>query len=142
MASQARRLPFGGKRISPLQRREIMWAYIFLGPAFFFLLVLIVFPILFAFWISLHDWSLIPCPFPFIGFQNYVEALQDSLTLKSLKNTLIYTIGVVPVGMTLALLLALVMNQDGLPARILPDCLFYSRHHIVGGRLICLGLDV
>ncbi|MBV7339917.1 sugar ABC transporter permease [Chloroflexi bacterium TSY] len=110
---------FARKRISPLQRREIMWAYAFLGPAFFFLLVLIVFPILFAFWISLHDWSLIPQPTPFLGFQNYIEAIKDPLTIKSLRNTLVYTIGVVPVGMTLALILALVMNQNGLPFRTL-----------------------
>ena len=94
-----------------------MWAYTFLGPAFIFLLILIIFPILFAFWISLHDWSLIPRHFPFIGLQNYIEAIKDPLTLKSLRTTLIYTVGVVPVGMTLALLLALVMNQDGLPLR-------------------------
>ncbi len=104
-------------QISRLQRREILWAYTFLGPAFFFLLVLIVFPILFAFYISLHDWSLIPRDFPLIGFTNYVEALQDSLTLKSLRNTLYYTVGVVPVGMSLALALALIMNQDRLPLR-------------------------
>lgn len=96
-----------------------MWAYAFLGPAFFFLIVLIVFPILFAFWISLHDWSLIPQPTPFLGFQNYIEAIQDPLTLKSLRNTLYYTVMVVPVGMGVALALALVMNQDGLPFRTL-----------------------
>jgi len=94
-----------------------MWAYAFLGPAILFLIVLIVFPILFAFWISLHDWSLIPRPTPFLGFQNYIEAIQDPLTIKSLKNTLVYTIGVVPVGMSLALFLALVMNQENLPFR-------------------------
>ncbi len=94
-----------------------MWAYAFLGPAFIFLLALIIFPILFAFWISLHDWNLIPRPFPFVGFQNYIDAFQDPLTLKSLTNTLIYTIGAVPVGMSLALWLALVMNQEKLPFR-------------------------
>lgn len=103
--------------ITPLQRHEILWAYAFLGPAFFFLIVLIIIPISFAFWISLHDWSLIPRPNPFIGMQNYLAALQDPLTVKSLQNTLIYTIVVVPLGMVLALLLALIMNQEGLPLR-------------------------
>lgn len=102
---------------SPQQRREMMWAYAFLSPAFFFLIVLILFPILFAFWISLHDWSLIPRDFPFIGLQNYAEALKDSLTIKSLQNTLVYSVGAVPVGMALSLILALVMNQDNLPFR-------------------------
>ena len=104
-------------RLSRLRLREVLWAYTFLGPAFFFLLVLIVFPILFAFYISLHDWSLIPRDFPLIGFANYVEAIQDSLTLKSLRNTFYYTVVVVPVGMCMALVLALIMNQDKLPLR-------------------------
>lgn len=105
------------RSISRLQLRETLWAYTFLGPAFAFLLILIVFPILFAFWISLHDWNLIPRDFPWIGLENYVEAIQDNLTRKSLRNTLIYTVGVVPVGMCLALGLALIMNQDRLPWR-------------------------
>lgn len=117
MTVQAGRAGPKPRRWSPQQRREMLWAYAFLGPAFFFLLVLILYPILFAFWISLHDWSLIPREFPFIGFQNYLKAFADNLTTKSLKNTLIYTIGAVPVGMLLSLALALVMNLDRLPLR-------------------------
>ncbi|RIK30019.1 MAG: sugar ABC transporter permease [Chloroflexi bacterium] len=117
MTVQPGRPLLGLRRWSPQQRREMLWAYAFLGPAFFFLLVLILYPILFAFWISLHDWSLIPRDFPFIGFQNYIKAFGDNLTTKSLKNTLIYTIGAVPVGMLLSLALALVMNIDRLPLR-------------------------
>ena len=105
------------RTVSRLQLREYLWAYTFLGPAFFFLLVLVVFPILFALWISLHDWSLIPRDFPWIGLANYAEAIEDTLTRKSLRNTLAYTVGVVPVGMSLALVLALIMNQDRLPMR-------------------------
>ena len=117
MATQAKTLGTGGPRWSPQQVREILWAYAFLSPAFFFLIVLILFPILFAFWISLHDWSLIPREFPFIGIQNYAEAIKDKLTIKSLNNTLIYTIGAVPIGMLVSLVLALIMNQDKLPLR-------------------------
>jgi len=105
------------RRWLSLERREAMWAYLFLGPTFFFLVVLVAFPIIFAFWISLHDWSLIPRDFPFIGIANYIEAVTDPLTIKSLKNTLIYTIGAVPVGMVLALGLALIMNQENLRLR-------------------------
>lgn len=117
MATQVKTFIPKKYRWSAQQRREILWAYAFLGPSFFFLAVLILFPILFAFWISLHDWSLIPREFPFLGLENYVEAIKDQLTIKSLKNTLVYTIGAVPVGMVLSLLLALVMNQDRLPLR-------------------------
>jgi multiple sugar transport system permease protein len=105
------------RRWSPEHRRETLWAYAFLSPAFFFLLALILFPIILAFWMSLHDWSLIPRAFPFIGIENYIEAVQDKLTVKSLRNTLIYTIGAVPVGMIISLALAMIMNQEKLPFR-------------------------
>lgn len=105
------------RRWSPERRRETLWAYAFLSPAFFFLLALILFPIILAFWMSLHDWSLIPRDFPFIGIENYIEAVQDKLTVKSLRNTLIYTIGAVPVGMIISLVLAMIMNQEKLPFR-------------------------
>jgi multiple sugar transport system permease protein len=117
IAPRAKPLRQIGRGWSPNQRREALWAYAFLSPAFFFLLALILFPILFAFWISLHDWSLIPREFPFIGLGNYVEALKDELTIKSLWNTVIYTIGAVPLGMLMSLVLALIMNQDKLPFR-------------------------
>jgi len=117
MATQAVTIGERKRRFSRQRRRETLWAYAFLSPAFFFLVALILFPILFAFWISLHDWSLIPRPFPFIGLGNYTEAIKDPLTIKSLKNTLIYTIGAVPVGMIVSLALALIMNQDKLPFR-------------------------
>jgi multiple sugar transport system permease protein len=117
MATQAIAIREKKRRSSPQRRRETLWAYAFLSPAFFFLVALILFPIIFAFWISLHDWSLIPRPFPFIGLGNYTEAIKDPLTIKSLKNTLIYTIGAVPVGMIVSLALALIMNQDNLPFR-------------------------
>ena len=93
------------------------WAYAFLLPAFFFLIVLTLFPILYAFWISLHDWSLIPRDYPFIGLENYTRALQDNVALKSLVNTLVYTIVTVPISMILSLGLALIMNQEDLPFR-------------------------
>ncbi len=117
MATLAPAQPARKRRWSPERRRETLWAYAFLSPAFFFLLALILFPIIFAFWISLHDWSLIPRDFPFIGVANYLEAFEDNLTLKSLKNTLIYTIGAVPLGMVISLALAMIMNQEKLPFR-------------------------
>jgi multiple sugar transport system permease protein len=117
MATQAQTLPSRKRRWSPQRRRETLWAYAFLSPAFFFLLALVMFPILFAFWISLHDWSLIPREFPFIGIENYREAFTDPLTLKSLRNTFVYTIGAVPLGMIISLALAIIMNQDRLPFR-------------------------
>lgn len=119
MTTQASAVGASRQRLGRQRLRETLWAYAFLSPAFFFLVVLLLFPILFAFWISLHDWSLIPRPTPFIGLDNYGTAVRDPLTIKSIQNTFIYTIGAVPVSLAISLILALVMNQDGLPLRTL-----------------------
>jgi len=47
----------------------------------------------------------------FVGFDNYVKLLNDSLFMKSLKVTSIYTFGTVPLRVALALLIALLLNQ-------------------------------
>ena len=70
------------------------------------------FPILFAFIISFYDWNLLIPDKPFVGLGNYIELFQDDVFLIAVKNTIIYTIGVVPVQTLLALFLAFIMNQN------------------------------
>lgn len=106
-----------GRKMGPLQRREIMWASFFLLPTLFFLIVLTLVPIVLAFWMSLHDWSLIPRDYPFIGLDNYIRAFHDELTMRSLGNTLVYTVVVVPLSTALSLGLAIILNQEGMPLR-------------------------
>jgi multiple sugar transport system permease protein len=113
------------KRYSAGERREFAWAYFFLLPTFFFLLVLTLFPIIYAFWISLHDWSLIPRDYPFVGLENYARALRDTVVVKSMTNTIIYTIVTVPVSMALSLGLALILNQKTLPFRTFFRTLYF-----------------
>lgn len=90
---------------------EVLWPYIFLTPALIFYLVLVVWPIIHAFIISLHEWWLLPSERPFVGIVNYTAAMHDSLTLQSTKVTLLYTIAVVPIGGALSLVLALILNN-------------------------------
>ncbi len=90
---------------------EVLWAYAFLAPALIFYLVLLLWPMIHAFTISLHKWSLIPSPRSFVAFSNYGAALSDLLTIKSIKNTLIYTTAVAPIAMILSLGLALILNN-------------------------------
>lgn len=105
------------RKYTALERREISWAYFFLLPTFFFLVVLTLYPIIYAFWISLHDWSLIPRDYPYIGLENYVRAFRDNVAIKSMINTLVYTVVTVPISMVLSLGLAMILNQDNLPFR-------------------------
>ncbi|MGV6831836.1 MAG: carbohydrate ABC transporter permease [bacterium] len=88
-----------------------LWAYLFLAFPLLLLSVFVFFPILFAFVVSFYDWNLLIPDKPFVGLANYIELFQDEVFVKAVKNTIIYTIGVVPTQTFLSLFLAFIMNQ-------------------------------
>lgn len=58
--------------------QETLTAYVFLGPALLLIFVFGIFPVGFAFFVSLHEWRRFPGDF--LGLDNYVRAL-DSFAL-------------------------------------------------------------
>ena len=103
------------------QRRLV--PYIFIAPNLLVFTVFVLVPIVFAFYISLNEWSLIGTP-EFVGLGNYVEMLGDGQFWRSLYNTLIYTVGTVPTSIALGLLVAVGLNRK-LPGRALLRSLFF-----------------
>jgi multiple sugar transport system permease protein len=89
---------------------EGWWALLFLAPTLLGLALLSAGPILASFGISLTSWDLLRPP-QFVGLQNFVDLVNDDRFLVSLRNTTIYTLLSVPIGMALALGLALALNQ-------------------------------
>jgi len=93
--------------------RESRTAYLFLAPglALFFLFVLI--PVIAAFYLSFCRYDIIHSP-TWIGLRNYARIGQDlqnhGVFFQSLRNTAQYAIGTIPLGMVLALALALPLN--------------------------------
>ncbi len=88
---------------------EGRWALAFLAPTLIGLAVLSAGPILATLAISLTKWDLLTAP-KFTGLDNYVGLLSDDRFMKALRNTFFYTIVSVPVGLALALGLAIVLN--------------------------------
>jgi multiple sugar transport system permease protein len=108
-ASTARRrfaLPTLGKT----DRRNLKWGLIFISPWLVGFILLSVFPILYTFYLSLTRYSGLKEPV-FIGIQNYQRMAADPLFLKSAYNTIYYTALAVPIGVLVAMVLALAMNQ-------------------------------
>lgn len=93
------------------RREQTFWAYLFLLLPMLLLGVFVFFPILFAFVVSFFDWNLLLPDKPFVGLANYFEVFNDPVFVKAFKNTVIYTIGVVPTQTMLSLILAFLMNQ-------------------------------
>lgn len=93
------------------KREQSFWAFVFLIVPMLLLSIFIFFPIVFAFIVSFFDWNLLLPDKPFVGLSNYVEVLKDPVFKKAVKNTIVYTIGVVPTQTLLSLFLAFMMNQ-------------------------------
>jgi len=90
--------------------RQKITPYLFLIPGCVILGAFIFYPMLRAIWLSLTDYNLIQDP-EFIGFDNYTNLFQDKLFWKTLLNTVIYLIGVVPALVILPIFLAVLVNQ-------------------------------
>jgi multiple sugar transport system permease protein len=98
------------RRLGPMERHNLKWGLIFISPWLFGFIVFGIFPILYTFYLSLTRYSGIKAPV-FIGIANYQRMAADPLFLKAAYNTLYYTLLAVPIGVVVAMVLALAMNR-------------------------------
>ncbi len=82
-------------------------------PVVAVLLVVAAFPILYSFWVSLHDIVLTrPLRRPFVGFDNYLRVFDDERFWVAVARTTVYTVVTVAVTTLLAVLVALLLNEN------------------------------
>ncbi len=98
------------RRLGTTERRNLRWGLTFISPWLIGFLVFGVFPIVYTFYLSLTRYSGLREPI-LIGAQNYQRLVADPLFWKSAYNTLYYTLLAVPIGVVVAMLLAMAMNQ-------------------------------
>lgn len=99
-----------GYKIRKIFRSDTIFLLSVLIPTFAFYIAFTFGPIVYAFYVSLHDWNVLGNQ-GFIGFANYERALtRDPLFFRSLTNTALYTLGTVPTGLVLGLLFAWLIN--------------------------------
>jgi multiple sugar transport system permease protein len=95
-------------------------AYLFVAPLAAVLMAVAVFPILYSFYISLFQLKLTrPGRTPFVGFDNYVTVLSDPLFWHAVEHTVYFSVLSVVAISALALLAALLLNQDFPGRRVL-----------------------
>ena len=98
------------KKTKRLDAKENFWGYVFLSPVIIGFLVFTVFPVVMSFYYSLTNYDGIQPP-KFVGFQNYAMLFTNKEFGEALFHTVYFTIGTVPVGVFLALLVAVLLNQ-------------------------------
>src|ERR671933_729854 len=87
--------------------------YLFLTPAFAILLVFLIFPLFWNIYISLHDVSLITIikGWRYVGWENFLDLIEDSNFHTSLKVTLLFVTGSVALQFGAGLLISTLLNQ-------------------------------
>lgn len=86
--------------------------YLFILPSFVHLLLFMLIPVFFSFFLSFHNWNQPKFQdAPYIGLQNYSFLLSDRRFWQSMLNSGYYTILSVPLGMAFSLLLAVALNR-------------------------------
>ena len=103
-------------RAAPRRRFELSetaFAYLLNVPAILTVLLLVAYPIVDAFWLSLHRYNLRrPDTYAFVGLQNYVDVITSDQFLPSLAVTLLFTFWSTVGVLVLALIMALVANEQ------------------------------
>ncbi|OQA46162.1 MAG: Lactose transport system permease protein LacF [Chloroflexi bacterium ADurb.Bin325] len=81
-------------------------------PLAVFYLVWVGIPMIYTFIMSFYDWNPLSVTQTFVGAGNYLEALtRDPLFKRVLINTAYYTVVTVPIGLILALVVAVMVNS-------------------------------
>ncbi len=114
------RLRFRAQRI----RWHKLAPYFFISPFFIIFLIFGLFPILYAGYVSLQDWTGLNPPV-FIGIRNYTNLLRDSDFLIALRNTLVLLALSGPLTIGGGLLLAVVLNNKAVRFRSVFRTIFY-----------------
>ena len=98
--------------LSARKRNERISAYVFIVPAVALLIAFLVVPMVYTVYYSVFRYQVMrPDNITFVGLKNYLELFQDSDFWQSLRNTLYFTVVVVPTQTVLALALALLVSK-------------------------------
>ncbi|MBI2939162.1 MAG: sugar ABC transporter permease [Chloroflexi bacterium] len=93
------------------QRREAIEGYLFTGPVLLGLVFFALFPVVASLYTSLNRWDLIQ-PMEFVGLKNYVDLFDDDTYKLTVRNTLYFSAGIIPLGIVGALCLALLVDRQ------------------------------
>jgi len=104
--------------------RQALWGYTFLTPWLLGLIIFTVGPILFSLYLSFTEYDVLS-PAKWVGLSNYETAFRkDALFWPSLWRTFYYAVVSVPLGLTMSLLLAMLLNQHLLGTNVLRTMYF------------------
>jgi len=112
-----------------MSRRRFNSAYLLTLPALAGSALFMIYPILFAVWLSFHRWDMLSDTRRFVGAANYVRVFSNASFLQVLSNSCVYMALMTTLSVALALLLALWLNENSIVKNLAQSAIFTP--HIV-----------
>ena len=103
---------------APTQKARRIWQQIepvlYIGPAFLVLIIILIYPLGYSFWLSFHEWTLrgFVNGVPWVGLENYASLFTNPDFMTSLRITFTFVICAISVEFILGMGLALLLNQS------------------------------
>lgn len=117
------RSPGGFRKESAWRRRDRRWGYVFVGPQLIGMAVFVAIPFGASVALAFANWNGLNA-LTWVGFANFRQELADPLFWRSVVNTLLISVITVPIGLGLALVVAVAL--DKLRARTIYLVLFFA----------------
>ena len=95
------------KQIQKLNKGEAVTGYLFILPQMIGLMIFVIIPLVMIITYSFQNRNFLFGNLGFCGLENYRMLIDDEIFLMTLKNTLIFSLGVVPLNLVLSLALAM-----------------------------------
>ncbi len=108
-----------------MARRDAAAGYIFIAPQLIGIVIFVLIPVGLVFWYSLHEWNVLAGSFRFTGTANYERLLSDPAIGEVMGVTAVFSAGLAALNMSMALGLALLLNQK-LRGMVVFRTLFFS----------------
>src|SRR5262245_39058256 len=108
-------VPVGSTHVRPRRRsltlrREGQLAYVLLTPTLLVILLLVAYPFGAAVYMSLQN-KMVGAPGRYVGLANYFELFRDEVFVRTVWNSVIYTVVAVALKFVLGLTMALILDQ-------------------------------
>jgi multiple sugar transport system permease protein len=95
-----------------IRRQEEVTAWLFILPVALGILLFQLYPVVYSLYISMTEFGFVKAP-RWVGVSNYVELFTaDRYFWTALRNSAVYAVGTVVPGLALALVFAVLLNQD------------------------------
>ena len=107
------------------RRRDALTGYLFVAPQVLGIVAFVLVPLGLIVYFSLHEWNVLAGTFTFVGADNFERLFNDKQLPPVLQATAVFSTGLVVLNLSLALLLAVMLNRKS-RAMVVYRTIFFS----------------